>query len=63
MSISWNFFKTRLTAFLHATSNSLTQQLSKDHNSQPYLLLKYALKSFVQTQPDSLLKKHSTLLA
>jgi len=46
-------FSKRLTAFLHATSNSLIHALSKDHNSQRYLLLQYALKSFVLTQPDN----------
>ena len=33
MSISWNF-QNASNAFLHATSNSLIQALSKDHNSQ-----------------------------
>jgi len=56
MSISWNF---------QNASNSLPPcdvklALSKDHNSQPCLLLQYALKSFVLTQPDSLLNRRNT---
>ena len=35
----------RLTAFLHATSNSLIHVLSKDHNSQPSVFGEYINKS------------------
>ena len=61
LCVSYEMFRTHLTAFLHATSNLLILLSYNDHKSHPYLLLQYAWNNLVLAEQLNLLKKHIML--